>query len=54
MNTTMHKLIKTITDLELLTLALLCVGSKEGIRGKLFLQKGVFLTKNFIMRGDKK
>ncbi len=49
MNTTMHKLItKNITDLELLILALLFVGNKEGIKGKLFLQKEVFLVVNFI------
>ena len=49
MNTTMHKLIvKNIGDLELLILALLRADNKEGIRGKLFLQKEVFLVVNFI------
>lgn len=49
MNTTMHELIKkNITDLEMLILALLCADNKEGIRGKLFLQKEVFLVVNFI------
>jgi len=50
MNTTLHELIKPIADLELPMLVLLGIGSKEGIRGKLFLQKEVSLTKNFIMR----
>jgi uncharacterized protein YwgA len=49
MNTTMHELIvKNISDLELLILALLCVENKKGIKGKLFLQKEIFLIVNFI------
>jgi len=49
MSIEMHELIvKHISDLELLILALLRADNKEGIRGKLFLQKEVFLIVNFI------
>jgi uncharacterized protein YwgA len=42
------RIVKNITDLELLILALLYADNKEGIKGDLFLQKELFLVVNLI------